>query len=505
LSESHVQRIAIVGGGAAAWLAAAALARRLRSDFCDIRVIEPPRAATTSGFAEVALPTFHRLNSLLGINENDLVRKTRGTFRLGTKFVDWGLPGDQYFHTYGPIGVKIDAVRFHHYWIKLRNAGNPTSIEEYSAATVAAKTHKFAHASLDRRSMLSLYSYGYHFQADLFAAYLREYAQAHGASRVAQNVVDVHLRSADGFIDSLQLSDGSRVAADLYIDCSGVAGALFGRPATDGFEDWGHWLPCDRAVGVLCENAGDPVPYSESTAQSCGWRTRIPLQGRTDCTYHYSSHHADDEAAAAILGRDLPGEAFTEPRFVRLSRGRPLKYWEKNWIALNGGALDALESTGLHLVQTGITRLLTLFPVQRFSPCDMEEYNRLTGMEHERIRDYLILHFKSTQRNDSPFWEHCREMQIPDTLRAKVELFRHSARVRLLDDEHFGEDSWLALFFGQNLRPRDYDPLADNLNAEEVQEALARMRRMISEGVHTLPTHAKFIEEHCAAEIGAGR
>jgi tryptophan halogenase len=503
LSEARVQSIAIVGAGATAWLAAAALARRLRSDFCEIRVIESPSGAAADGFSEVALPTFHRLNSLLAINENDLVRKTRGTFRLGTKFIDWGQLGDRYFHTYGAIGAKLDAVPFHHYWIKARQAGDSTSIEEYSAASVAAKTCRFAHASLDRRSMLSLYSYGYHFQADLFAAYLREYAQAHGVRRVVQAVVDVHLRGVDGFIDTLQLSDGTRVAADLYIDCSGVAGTLFGRPATNDFEDWRQWLPCDRAVGVLCASAGDPAPYSESTAQSAGWRTRVPLQGCVDTTCHYSSHHIGDDAAAAALRRDLPGAALTEPRFLRLVPGRPAKFWEKNWIALNGGALGALESTGLHLAQTGITRLLTLFPVRRFSPCDIEEYNRLTTMEHERIRDFLILHFKATQRDDSPFWEHCREMEIPDTLRAKIELFRHSGRIPLLGEEHFGEDSWLALFFGQNLVPRDYDPLADVLDAEEVKAALTRMRAMIADGVDALPTHAMFIEEHCSAEIGA--
>jgi tryptophan halogenase len=500
LAEDRVQSIAIVGGGAAAWLAAAALARRLRSDFCSIRVIESPRDLATV-FSETALPSFHRLNNLLGIDENDLIRKTRGTFRLGAKFIDWGRAGDRYFHTYGSFGAKLDAVPFHHYWIKLRQAGSSTSIEEYSTATLAAKTHRFAHASLDRRSMLSLYSYGYHFHAELLAAYLREYALAHGVARVVQKVVDVHLRGADGFIDALQLDDGSRVAADLYIDCSGVPGTLFGRPLA--FEDWDHWLPCDRAVGALCASTGEPAPYSESAAQSAGWRMRIPLQGCTDSTYIYSSRHLSDDAAAATLHRDLPGTALNEPRLLRLSPGRPARFWEKNWIALTGGALDALESTGLHLAQTGVTRLLTLFPVRRFSPADIEEYNRLTTMEHERIRDFLILHFKATLRNDSPFWEHCRELQIPDTLRAKIDLFQRSGRVAMLDDEHFGEDSWLTLFLGQNLEPQDYDPLADVLDVEEVTAALSRMRLMIKDGVATLPTHANFIERHCSAGFGA--
>jgi tryptophan halogenase len=502
LSEDRIRGIAIVGGGAAAWLAAATLARRLKPDFCDIRVIETANDPGTA-LSEVALPSFHRLNSLLGIDENDLVQKTRGTFRLGAQFTDWGRAGERYFHTYGSYGVKLDAVPFHHYWIKLRKAGDPTSIEEYSTATVAARNHKFAHASLDRRSMLSLYSYGYHFHSQLLTAYLREYAQAHGVTRIVRAVVDAPLRSADGFIDALLLDDGSRVAADLYIDCGGVPGTLFGRPQPDAFEDWGHWLPCDRAVGALYESVGDPAPYSESAAQSAGWRMRTPLQGCLDSCYVYSSRHVSDDEAAATVRRDLPGAALSEPRFRRLFAGRPIRFWDKNRI-LTGGALDTLESTGLHLVQTGITRLLTLFPVTRYSPPDIEEYNRLTAAEHERIRDFLILHFKATQRRDAPFWNQCRELKVPDTLHAKIELFRRCGRIAMLDDEHFSEDSWLALFCGQNLDPQDYDPLADVLDEGEVRAALSRMRSMIAAGVQKLPTHASYLEQHCSAGFGAG-
>jgi tryptophan halogenase len=503
LSADRIQSIAIVGGGAAAWLAAATLARRLRTDFCDIRVIDTAQEPGAA-LSEVALPSFHRLNSLLGIDENDLIRKTQGTFRLGAQFADWGRAGDRYFHTYGVFGAKLDAVPFHHYWIKLRQAGDATGIEEYSTAALAARTHRFAHASLDRRSMLSLYSYGYHFHAQLLAAYLREYALAHGVTRIARDVVDVPVRGADGFIDALQLDDGSRVVADLYIDCSGVAGTWFGGPRPQAFVDWSRWLPCDRAVGTLCESAGDPAPYSQSTAQNAGWRSRTPLQGCLDSSYVYSSRHISDDEAAATLRRDLPGTELTEPRFRRVLRGRPTRFWDKNWLALTGGALDTLESTGLHLVQTGITRLLTVFPVTRYSPPDIEEYNRLTTNEHERIRDFLILHFKATQRSDTPFWDHCRALEIPDTLQAKIELFRRCGRIAMLDDEHFGEDSWLALLFGQNLEPWDYDPLADVLDEGELKAALSRMRAMIAADVETLPTHANYIEKHCAAGFGAG-
>ncbi|HME40815.1 MAG TPA: tryptophan halogenase family protein [Steroidobacteraceae bacterium] len=497
----RVQSIIIVGGGAAAWLAAAALARVLKPSFCAIGVVDAPCTAALP-FSEVALPSFHRLNSLLGIDENDLIQKTRGTFRLGARFADWGRLGDRYFHTFGPIGVKLDAVPFHHYWVKLRRFEDSGSLEDYSAASVSARMSRFARPVPDRRSVLSLYSYGYHFHAELLAAYLKEYARARGVTCIERGVVDVQRRSEDGFVDALRLDDGSRIRADLYIDCVGPAGALFRQNIGDGCLDWSQWLPCDRAVGIACTGPADLAPHSESTALGSGWRWRIPLQQCIDTGYAYSSRHLSDDEAAATLLADLPGRALAEPSLLRLSPGRPARFWDKNCIALAGGNFEPLESTGLHLVQTGISRLLTLFPVCRFSPDDLEEYNRLTVQEYDRIRDFLILHFKATQRRDSPFWEQCRRMAIPDTLRAKIELFQRCGRLAMLDEEHFGEDSWHALLFGQNLDPQDYDPLADVLDVEDARAALLRMRSMIKDGVDTLPTHGQYIAEHCAAGSG---
>jgi tryptophan halogenase len=497
LPLERVQRIAIVGGGAPAWLAAASLARLLKPDFCEICVVDPPRAAA-GAFSQVALPSFHRLNRLLGINEDDLIRKTRGTYRLGVKFTGWGRLRDAYFHTFGPIGAKLDAVPFHHYWIRLRRLGDHTSIEDYSTATVAAKMHRFARPVPDRRSVLSHYSYGFHFHAALLASYLREYAQARGVTCIERDVVDVQVRGEDGFIDALQLTDGARVRADLYIDCTGDRSGLLARSSNGGYQDWSHWLPCDRAVSTLGAAAGDLAPHSECLAQPCGWRWNTPLQHCVDSGYAYSSRHLSDDEAAADLLSDLPGAPPAEPRFLRLSSGRPARFWDKNCLTLTGSTLEPLESTDLHLVQTGITRLLSLFPVCRFSPLDIDEYNRLTILEHERIRDFLILHFKATERSDSPFWEQCRQLQIPDSLRAKMELFQHCGRVAMLDEEHFDEDSWLSLFFGQNIEPQDYDPLADVLDVDEARAALLRMRSMVKDAVGTLPAHARFIEEHRA-------
>jgi tryptophan halogenase len=430
MPADRIHSIVIVGAGAGAWLAAATLARVLKPGFCAIRVVAAPQASAAA-VSEVVLPSFHRLNGLLGINENDLIQKTRGTFRLGCRFADFGRPGERYFHSYGPLGAKLDAVPFHHYWTKLRQCGDTTSIEEYSTATVAAKSRRFAHPSPNRGSVLSLYSYGYHFHAAMLTDYLKQYAQAHGVVSVQRQVVAAPLRGEDGFIDGLQLDDGSRMGADLYIDCVGEGGVLFEQALSRGYQDWRHWLPCDRAVSVAGQSTGEPAPYSEAAAQAAGWRWRIPLQHGGDDGYAYSSAHLGDDEAAATLFASLPDSAPAQARLLRWRPGRPAKFWDKNCLSLAGSRFEALESTGLHLVQTGIARLLTLFPVSKFSPGDIEEYNRLTTLEHERIRDLLILHLKATERADSSFWDYCRAMPIPDSLRAKIELFEHSGRVAM--------------------------------------------------------------------------
>jgi tryptophan halogenase len=503
LSIERVRSIVIVGGGVAGWLAAATLARLLKPTFCSVSLVESS-LETDGAFSAVALPSFHRLNGLLGINESDLMRRTCGAFSLGAQFADWGRVGDRYFHTFGSIGTKLDAVPFHHYWLKLR-PWNDSAIEDYSTASTAARQGRFAPPTSERTSFLSSYSYGYHFHAGLLTAYLREYAADHGVTRIEGNVVDVHLRAQDGFVDRLQLNDGSDIFADLYVDCAGPDGLLFQRVLNSGYEDWSQWLPCDRAVSVLCAGARELAPYSQMAAQRSGWSWRIPLQHYLDSGQVYSSRFTSDDAATAMLLADLPATALEEPRRRQWSPGRPAKFWDRNCVSLAGCGLDPLESTALHLVQTGVTRLVTLFPVCLFSPDDIDEYNRLTTLECERIRDFLILHYKATTRDDSPFWEHCRHMQVPDTLNAKIELFRSCGRFAMSDEEHFGEDSWLAVLLGQGIDPRDYDPLADVLNVEEAREALSRMRSMIRDGVNTMPTLRQYIERYCSSKTSLSR
>jgi len=501
----RVRSILIVGGGAAAWLAAATLARLLKPSFCTIRVVASAHKAeapfnTEPPFSEVALPSFHRLNALLGIDEPDLVRRTQATFRLGSRFSDWGRRGESYFHTSGPIGAKLDAVPFHQHWLRLRQAAACADIEDYSIATVAAKQGRFAVPVADRRSVLSLYSYGYHFDALRFADYLSQYACAHGVARMPQRLVDVEFRADDGFIEALRMDDGSALRADLYIDCRGGESLLSRRDAAASHEDWSRWFPCDGSVGVLCERAGEVTSYADVHALQQGWGWRIPLKESIDCGQAYSREYLSDDAALASLMETLPGKASTEPRRWRLSAGRPTHFWDKNCLQLAPPGFDALEATSLHLVQTGITRFFSLYPVRILSPDDMEEYNRLTRTEYERIRDFLILHYKATTRGDSPFWLHCRQMDIPDTLRTKIELFQRCGRIGMRDDEHFGEDSWLTVFLGQGVQPRAYDPLAEGVDQDRACDALAHLRSLINAGAATLPTLGQFMDGYCSTE-----
>jgi len=346
--------------------------------------------------------------------------------------------------------------------------------------------------------VLSHYSYAYHFDARLLADYLRRYAEARGIVRIAREVAGVTLRAEDGFIEALKLDDATALHADLFIDCAGEQGRLVESMAIPCI-DWSDWLPCDRALAIRRTAFEDPLPFSQSVAHPSGWTWQVPLQGSVELGYVYSSRFMRDDEAASALARDVRGEAIGSAQALRLTTGRPREFWTRNCLALGCSAVEPLEATGLHLVQTGVARLLTLFPVRRYSEEDVAEYNRLTILEHERIRDFLILHYKATERRGTPFWEYCREMPIPDSLRERIELFRDSGRISVRDDDHFNEDSWLTVLLGQGVEPHSYDPLAEMVEAAEVRAAFAKALAVIRSGVDALPTHRRFIDEHCSA------
>jgi tryptophan halogenase len=502
MMDNHIRSIAILGGGVIGWMAAAALSRVLKSDYCRIYLIESPRISVTPA-GEATVPAFLHFHQLLGIDESEFLAQTQGTFKLGIEFKDWCRLGRSYFHAFGAFGAKIGGVAFHHHWLKLRQLGSTTSIEEYSMATVAAKLARFTHPLNDNLSVLSLFSYAYHFDTAKYAQYLSAYAQARGVVRHGRELAHVKLRGADGFIEALALDDGSELKADFFIDCSNDRGHLIEHGLKTGYEDWSRWLPCDRAVTAACVRNSDLAPYTQSFALPAGWRWRIRLQNAVDNGVVYCSTLSSDDEAASFLLDNLEGEALAEPQFLRFTPGRPKQFWNKNCLTLAGGYAEPLESTCFHLVQTGITRLLTVFPDRSFNRSDMDEYNRLTIMEHERIRDFLILHYSTTQRDDTPFWIHCRNMEIPDTLRQKLELFRSCGRVSMLPTEHFGEESWLSILFGHEIWPRRYDPLTDLFDEEELKRSLAQMEASIRLGADSMPVHRQFVANKRLASPGS--
>ncbi|GAB4522064.1 MAG: tryptophan 7-halogenase [Amphiplicatus sp.] len=494
-----IRSIVIVGGGTAGWMAAAAFSRFLSRDGLSIVLIESEDIGTV-GVGEATIPPITAFNAMLRIDEDDFMRATQATFKLGIEFVDWTRRGCAYMHPFGRFGADIEGVHFHQLWRKLRALGDDTGIEAYSICAVAAKSGRFAPPSSDPRSVLSNLKYAYHFDALLYARYLRQYAERRGVERVEGRIVDVSLRGEDGFIEAVTLEGGKRIAGDLFIDCSGFRGLLIEEALGTGYEDWTHWLPCDRAVAAPCENSEEPVPYTRAIARPAGWQWRIPLQHRMGNGYVYSSRFVSDAEARQTLLSNLEGRLLGEPRLLRFTTGRRRKFWNRNCVALGlaSGFMEPLESTSIHLIQIGVARLLALFPDRSFNPIEAEEYNRLLAAQYERIRDFLILHYHAVERDDSPFWNYCRAMSIPDSLRDRIELFRTSGRFFRHEDELFDVPNWVAVFLGQNVYPERYDPLVDAMPVENLRVALAGMRVAIRRTVDAMPTQKAYLEKRGA-------
>ena len=495
-----INDIVIVGGGTAGWMTAAALSHLMPEGY-RIRLIESDEISTI-GVGEATIPLIRGFNDLLGIDENEFIRATQGSFKLGIEFVNWGKQGDSYIHGFGSIGRDQMLAKFYQYWLKLYQLGEAPELEHFSLNTVAPRMGKFMRGTYDRSdSPLADIAYAYHFDAGLYAKFLRARAEAANVTRTEGKIVATVLREGDGFIEALLMENGERISGDLFIDCSGMAALLIEKALQTGFEDWSAYLPCDRAIAVPCESHGALLPYTRSTAHTAGWQWRIPLQHRTGNGHVYSSKFMSADEAESILMGNLDGAPLAPPRHLKFTTGKRKKAWNKNCVAigLSGGFMEPLESTSIHMVQTAITRLMMMFPHGRFDSADIDAYNAQTDREYTSIRDFLILHYKANERTGSPFWTYCQEMEIPATLQAKMDLFRSNGRIVRDGDELFADTSWLQVMHGQGMRAQGYTPLVDQRSKEQIAGFLSDVQQVIRNCAEAMPSHEEFIAANCKA------
>jgi tryptophan halogenase len=496
--ENSIRSVVIVGGGTAGWMTAAALANAIRTG-CTITLIESEEIGTI-GVGEATIPPIKTFNEALGIAENDFVKATQGSFKLGIQFVDWGKLDHAYFHPFGTYGRNFDFLPLHQYWLAANARGEAPELEELCMAWAAARRSKFAQPSPEQRNVLSTFDYAYHFDAGLYARFLRGYAEERGVVRIEGKVGHVGLGGETGHVSHVTMEDGRRIEGDLFVDCSGFRGLLIEGALQTGYQDWRHWLPCDSAFAVPCERAGAFTPYTRSTARQAGWQWRIPLQHRTGNGHVFCSDFISDDEAAAVLMANLDGKALADPRKLTFVTGRRNLFWNKNVVAvgLSGGFMEPLESTSIHLIQAAISKLIALFPDRNFDPIVTEEYNRIAINEFERIRDFIILHYKLTSRTDSELWRYCSAMEVPETVTWKIEHFRRSGRLVQRDADLFGPPSWLAVHIGQGNMPEGTDPLLP-LRGVDHAEYLRKLEAALARAAEGMPSHADYIAKNCEA------
>lgn len=498
-----IRKVVIAGGGTAGWMTAAWFAKILKADVPEIVLVESDEIGTL-GVGEATTPYIHVYNRHIGLTEDDFLRFTRGTFKLGIEFVDWGRQGQRYFHGFGRHGRDYGALPFHAVWLRHVLENGDDALANYSLTSLAAQDGRFMRPA-GRNSPLAEIAYAYQFDASLYARYLRTLSERAGVTRVEGRIADVVLDDR-GHIDSLRMADRRIIDGDLFIDCTGFRARLLGEAMGVGFVDWTHWLPCDRAFAIPTRREGPPAPYTRATALGAGWQWRIPLQHRDGNGHVFSSAFMDETRALHELHANLEGEALSEARLIRFTTGRRARFWEKNCVAigLSAGFLEPLESTSIMLIQNAIARLQYLFPDKGFAPADIAAYNAAMAREYEDVRDFLILHYKAGARDDTEFWRYCSHMDIPAALAERIALFESRGRIPEERGEQFRTPSWLAVMWGQGLRPRAPDPLTLSIDKAAMADWLTDLREVIARCRDSMPSHADFIAGHCQASFERG-
>ncbi|MDJ0643152.1 MAG: tryptophan 7-halogenase [Erythrobacter sp.] len=493
-AAEKINDIVVVGGGTAGWMTAAGLSSMLGPAGLKVTLIESDSIGVV-GVGEATLPHIKLFNDTIGVDEAEFMSATSATFKLGIEFVNWGRKGDSYIHPFGEFGLANEGVAFHQYWRKFADLQEVGQLEDYSLPVIACREGRFQPPSDDPRSVLSTYRYAYQFDALQYAPFMRSHAEKRGVARLEGKVVDVALEGESGRVTSLTLEDGRTVDGDLFIDCTGFFGLLIEQQLQAGYDDWSEWLPADRAVAVPCESAGPLRPYTRATAHGAGWSWRIPLQHRTGNGHVYSSQFLSDEEACSTLLDELEGNPLSEPRQLRFVTGKRRRLWDRNVVAigLSGGFLEPLESTSIYLIQEGISKLLELFPDTHDCAVERAEYNRWMDLQFERIRDFLILHYHATERDDSPFWNHMRTMTPPDSLRERMELFRAHGHVSAYEHGLFLVPSWIAVLIGQRVFPRGYDSRVDGIADDQVLKHLAGLKAHMQSAAGSMQDHAAYL------------
>jgi len=491
MSERKVARVVIAGGGTAGWMAAAAVAKLLGKTV-RVSLVESEEIGTV-GVGEATIPTLLTLHELLKIKEQDFISAVGGTFKLGISFENWHDVGKNYIHSFGFTGKDCWAAGFQHFWLKGKKLGISKEFGEYCNEWLAAKHNRFA--VLPNQNL----NYAYHFDSARYAKFLRKIAEEHGAQRIEGKIQSVEQDPQSGFITGLQLESGQQLTGDFFIDCTGFRGLLIEQTLHAGYDDWQHWLPCDSALAVQTENIGPPIPYTRSIAHEAGWQWRIPLQHRTGNGLVYCSKFWSRDEAEAKLRANLEGDLVTDPRPIKFQTGTRRRHWVKNCVAvgLSSGFMEPLESTSIHLIQRAVVRFMQMFPYDGVRQPDIDEFNNQMMFEIENIRDFIILHYHVTDRTDTPFWRHCRSMEIPDSLKHRIELFKETGRVFKVPTELFGENSWIQVMLGQGLYPEQYHPIVNMMDDDELSAFLNGIHGSVERLVGQLPEHQRFIDHYC--------